>query len=172
MPFPKTQTFFLGLKDIFSASFWIACIGLILAIFLVLNRINPISTNNITEKDRNISKNGKSVGIRMPVVVIVVLLTRLLKGMERKKLKNIPIMITIKYWTIRSSLNLKELKPIVFKIPILMVSVFIVLLILWLSTIKTTNSKTSVKATRNPLNAFCKISIKPVMASLLWTNSV
>ncbi len=36
----------------------------------------------------------------------------------------------------------------------------------------TTNTRTRTKAKINPLKAFCRITINPAMASLLWTNSV
>ena len=39
--------------------------------------------------------------------------------------------------------------------------------ILWLSTTNTTHSNTSTKASSRPLKAFCKISMKPLMASAL-----
>ena len=75
----------------------IACIGLILLIFLVRKTINPISKINIIPKQNIIHTIGKKIGMRIPVVVNVILQIKALKGILKKIPKIIPAIIGILY---------------------------------------------------------------------------
>ena len=146
--------------------------GVTRRMFLSFRTVNPTNISRITVNAPKHGRTGKSSGRRIPVVVTVILPTILTAGNAASIPSRIPAPILRPYCTSVSRMSWFPVNPVVFRTPKFLYSCSTMPVMLCPRTAMAAARRISTKTARSAQKAFCRILIKPRIASLLCINSV